>query len=101
MAVMQSTFNNKDFAAVSESLIFFQWSNGHTFLQLILSYNPPNMVAIAEKKVPKIQLIAGIIVGLIFLALVIFFIASSPDGHEQFRKRKAHRLNIKRMLLPL
>ncbi|XP_063689091.1 solute carrier family 28 member 3-like isoform X3 [Bolinopsis microptera] len=59
---------------------------------LVLSYDPPNIVEVFEKKVPKIQMILGIIVGVLFLALVIFFIVDSPKGYEKFRKRKAQAL---------
>ena len=56
---------------------------------MILSTNPPNIVEEAEKRFPKIQIILGIAVGILFLGLVIFFIVNSPAGYEKYRKRKA------------
>ncbi|KAL5270230.1 hypothetical protein ACHWQZ_G001090 [Mnemiopsis leidyi] len=59
---------------------------------MILSTNPPNVVEELEKRCPKIQIIMGIAIGIIFLGLVIFFIVNSPKGYEQYRKRKAQAL---------
>ena len=67
----------------------FTDSKNTQHLQLVLSYDPPNIVDVCEKRFPKIQIILGIIMGVIFLGLVIFFIVDSPKGYEKFRKRKA------------
>ena len=58
----------------------------------IQSHNPPNVIEIAERRFPKIQIVLGILVGLLFLGLVIFFIYDSPKGLEKYRLRKLQAL---------
>ena len=85
---------NREHSSTLIGVVIFGTACGilYALYSLIISYDPPNIIEAAEKKFPRIQMVLGIIVGVIFLGLVIFFIYSSPVGLEKYRIRKLQAL---------